>query len=68
MIARPLPDDSPGKLPDGGGYTRGSEVFIVFTPTYDPIICGKLDEIIIAPSGIAVQCFKILNNHCFPFP
>ena len=55
VIADFLSDDFGGKPRDDGADAGRAEVLGVLAPADDAVRCGELDEMIVAPPGIAAE-------------
>ena len=58
-IMDPFADHHAGKPLDDGGNADGPLVLVVFAPTHDAVFRGDLDEVVVAPPGVASTVLTI---------
>ena len=63
VVSDIVTDDEVAELFDGGSDPRRSKAVVVFTPSDDAIDGFDADEVVIAPTSIAMTGFNGLDLH-----
>ena len=62
-VVDPLANHHPGEPFDHGGNADRTLMFVVLAPSHDPVLGGDLDEVVVAPTGVAVAGLDGSDDH-----